>query len=252
MNQPRNLPLISPTWPAPQGVGSASSTRAGGVSKGPFDSLNLGLNTGDQRIAVLENRALLMRALGLKVQPHWMNQVHGTTVVQAENCVPEPQSDACFASSPGQVCVVLTADCLPVLLCDRNGSCVAAAHAGWRGLANGIIASTCDALPAPRDQLIAWIGPGIGPQAYEVGPMVRESFSHQEQVCDECFVMRADSMSTKWMANLFHIARLQLIQAGVTEIYGGDYCTFTDPARFFSHRRAAPTGRMATLIWLND
>jgi polyphenol oxidase len=244
------LSLIRPEWPAPAQVRAATTTRAGGVSKAPFESLNLGMASGDDAAAVEENRRRLSDALGLPSHPSWLRQVHGPHVVRAPFASPDetPQADAAFTNETGVVCVVQTADCLPVLFCDDSGSMVAAAHAGWRGLAAGVLEATIAALPAKADRLMAWLGPAIGPDAFEVGPDVREAFVAQEPEAAAAF--RPQAAQGKWLCDIYRLARLRLRAAGIDRVSGGGWCTHTDAARFFSYRRDGRCGRMASLIWL--
>ncbi|HSN70374.1 MAG TPA: peptidoglycan editing factor PgeF [Steroidobacteraceae bacterium] len=246
-----SLRVIEPDWPAPANVRAASTLRSGGVSEGPFASLNLGDHVGDQPAAVRENRARLMSALGLAEEPLWMQQVHGTSVVhigESERSSPRPVADATVASGPARPCVVLTADCLPVLLCDRAGRSVAAAHAGWRGLVRGVLAQTVAALAVPTTELLAWLGPAIGPEAFEVGEEVRQGFLERDAAHAHAFVPNARG---RWQADLYQLARNELHALGVTEIHGGGFCTHRNSDDFFSYRRDGETGRMATLIWLS-
>ena len=248
------LDLIEPDWPAPARVRAAAATRAGGVSSGAFASLNLGGHVGDDAAAVRENRRRLARALELPAEPRWLHQVHGTTVAtstSANAAGATPTADAMLAAAPGQVCAVLTADCLPILFCDESGTCVAAAHAGWRGLAAGVLEATIAALGragAAPGSLLAWIGPGISGPAYEVGADVRETLLAANPAAEAGFAPNARG---RWQLDLAAIARRHLAAAGVSRVWGGDRCTFTDPARFFSFRRDGTCGRQATLIWLS-
>ena len=238
---------IVPDWPAPPGVRAFVTTRAGGVSAAPFASLNLGFSTGDDPEAVRENRARL-RAL-LPREPAWLKQVHGADVVNAEEVAEPPRADASVAAAAGAVCVVQIADCLPVLLCDRQATLVAAAHAGWRGLAAGVIDNTVAAMGAAgvdARSVIAYIGPGIGPRAFEVGDEVREAYVGRDSGAFSAFSAHGPG---KWLADLPALVRRALARCGVGAVYGGDLCTYSDPARFFSYRRDQVTGRMAALIW---
>ncbi|HEY9446607.1 MAG TPA: peptidoglycan editing factor PgeF [Burkholderiales bacterium] len=238
---------IVPDWPVPSGVRAIITTRAGGVSRRPYDSFNLGVLVGDDPAAVAENRARL-RAV-LPSDPVWLRQVHGADVVDADAHPELPHADASIASRAGTVCVIQVADCIPVLFADRTGSTVAAAHAGWRGLAAGVLAHTVQAMAArgtaPCD-ILAHIGPGIGPDAFEVGAEVRAAFTAQDDEAAHAFKPKAEG---KWMANLHWLARRALERAGVTHIYGNPLCTVSDPSRFYSYRRDKITGRMAALIW---
>lgn len=235
---------IIPDWPAPARVRACVTTRAGGVSVGPFTSLNLGDHVGDDPQAVAENRRRLVAALGCR--PAWLRQVHGTRVVEADPAQ-VAEADGCWTAAPGIACSSMTADCLPVLFCDRAGSRVAAAHAGWRGLAGGVLEATLEALALPAEQVLAWLGPAIGPQAFEVGPEVREAFLASHPEAAQAFVPSHNP--GKFLADLYQLARIRLVARGITAVYGGGFCTFSDP-RFFSYRRAARTGRFASLVWL--
>jgi YfiH family protein len=238
---------IVPDWPAPGNVRAVITTRAGGVSTGPYSSFNLGRTTGDDEAAVKENRDRL-RSL-LPADPRWLRQVHGATVVEAESVRDAPQADAATARESGTVCSIMIADCLPVLFTDAQGSIVAAAHAGWRGLAAGILDNTIAAMAArganARD-LVAYIGPGIGPAAFEVGEDVYEAYTSRDAGAAAAF--RADGRG-KWLADLPLLARRALERCGVTRVYGADLCTYSDARRFYSYRRDRVTGRMGAFIW---
>jgi YfiH family protein len=239
--------LIIPDWPAPKNVRTAVTTRAGGVSRAPYDSFNLAAHVGDDPAAVRENRARLRAALALPAEPVWLKQVHGVAVVDAARAGVEPEADGAFAVQPGTVCAVLTADCLPVLLCNRDGTKVAALHAGWRGLAAGVIEQGVQALQAPCQSLLAWLGPAIGSHAFEVGPEVREAFVRDDTHAAQAF--RA-GRGDRYRADIYLLARQRLARLGVEAVYGGGFCTATDRARFYSYRRDGACGRMASLIWL--
>ncbi|SFM25265.1 conserved hypothetical protein [Ectothiorhodospira mobilis] len=239
--------IIEPRWPAPAGVRAVVTTRSGGVSRPPFQELNLGLHTGDDPQAVLENRRRLTRALDLPGAPAWLEQVHGTTVAEAAAVTPDAtQADAAIARRPGIVCAVLTADCLPVCLCDRAGEEVAVAHAGWRGLAAGILEAAVAAFTRPAQSLLAWLGPAIGPAAFQVGPEVRRAFVQQDPDMAHAFT---PARGDRWLADLHALARARLRACGVEAVHGMTACTHGEPERFFSYRRDGRTGRMATLIW---
>lgn len=246
---------IRPDWPAPAGVEALITTRAGGVSQGPWGADGAGgMNLGEGSDApqdVAANRRRLRAAL--PAEPCWLNQVHGTVVVDAQSAPPRPSADAAFATAPGLVCCVLVADCLPVLLTDRHGRGVAAAHAGWRGLAGGVIQNTVAALRGalgdPAAPLLAYLGPAIGPGHFEVGPEVLEAMRRTLPDAGAAF---APHVPGKWRADLFALARQALAQVGVTAVHGGGMCTMSDPARFYSYRRSSPTGRQAALIWRKD
>lgn len=239
---------IVPDWPAPAKVRSLATTRHGGVSTGAYASLNLGDHVGDDPLAVAENRRRV--AAGLPGGPLWLTQVHGTKVLDAGSTMlgeRAPEADAAFARQPGAVCAVMTADCLPVLLCDQAGTVVAAAHAGWRGLHAGVLEQTVTAMDCPGAQLLAWLGPAIGPAAFEVGDEVRSAFVAANDQAETAFRALRPG---KWLADIYLLARMALARAGVSAVYGGDCCTVQDEARFFSYRRDGVTGRMASLIWL--
>jgi len=237
--------LILPDWPAPANVRALQTTRRGGFSCTPYDTLNLGMHVGDDALAVAANRQLLNA--WVPSEPVWLEQVHGTQVVSAEQAGCLPRADGCIARRPGAVCAVMTADCLPLLLCDRAGSVVAAVHAGWRGLAAGVIEAAVAAMACPPPELMAWLGPAIGPLAFEVGEEVRAAFVAHQTEAAASFTPHA---AGKWLADIYGLARLRLYAAGVRSIHGGGLCTYTDAAQFYSYRRDGATGRMATLIWL--
>jgi len=229
------------------GVRALTTTRAGGVSRSPYDSLNLGDHVGDAPEAVAKNRDLLASELGLPSAPAWLKQVHGIEVVEAMPGCTVPTADAAFTDQAGVVCAVMTADCLPVLLCDLDGRVVAAAHAGWRGLADGVIEATVARMAVEPGRLLAWLGPAIGPDAFEVGDEVRDTFIAYDPVAEKAF---RRSPKGRWLADIYLLARQRLSALGVTRVYGGDFCTYQDEQRFFSYRRDGVTGRMASLIWL--
>lgn len=235
---------LVPDWPAPPTVRALVTTRAGGVSAGPYASMNPADHVGDDPRAVAENRRRLRQLL--PAEPHWLTQVHGTAVYRVE-AGGSRQADACVSHMPNAVCAVLTADCLPVLLTDRAGTLVAAAHAGWRGLAAGVLESTVAAMQAPPDTLMAWLGPAIGPTAFQVGEEVRAAFVAADPAAALAFAPDAEG---RFRADLYRLARQRLARAGVTAVYGGGLCTFSDARRFFSYRRDGTTGRMASLVWL--
>ncbi len=238
--------FITPDWPAPARVRSLQTTRQGGISLPPYESLNLGLHVGDAPEAVAGNRASV--AASLPAQPCWLEQVHGTRVLDLdEEGTQEWRADAALSRQPGRVCAVMTADCLPVLFCDREARVVAAAHAGWRGLLEGVLENTVAAMGLPSAVLMAWLGPAIGPGAFEVGEEVRQAFTARDPAAAACFVPGAPG---RHLADLYGLARLRLKACGLTSIHGGGYCTHGEAARFFSYRRDGRTGRMASLIWL--
>ena len=241
------LKWITPTWNAPLNVKAYSSTRHGGVSVPPFDSFNLASHVGDDPVNVAANRALLKQNLTLPSEPCWMQQVHGTAVLSALTENLEACADASFATARGQVCVVMTADCLPVFFCDRAGTKVAVAHAGWRGLAAGVLENTLQALDLPPEEVLVWLAPAISVKAFEVGEDVRAAFMAQDANAAHAFIFKDD---THWFADLYLLARQRLACCGVLAVSGGEHCTFSEADLFYSYRREAMTGRMAHLIWL--
>lgn len=242
--EPPHPDWIIPDWPAPPHVRAFCTTRAGGVSRGVHASLNLGLRTGDDPAAVAANRERLYAAL--PQPPRWLRQVHGSVVVEADALGDPPEADAAIARLPGTVCAVMVADCIPVLLTDRTGTVCAIAHAGWRGLAAGVVENVVRRMPGTPSDLLAWLGPGIGAGAFEVGADVREAFIARHAESEPAFTPHAPG---KWLADLFLLARQQLHRAGVTGISGGGHCTYSDPHRFYSYRRDHTTGRMAAVVW---
>lgn len=245
------LGLILPDWPAPGRVRAASTTRQGGVSAPPWDSLNLGLHVEDDPGRVAKNRQRLAEELKLAPDSFgWLAQVHGTDVVSLP-VSGVPEADAAITDQPWQVCAILTADCLPVLLCDQAGTQVAAAHAGWRGLCNGILEQVLGEFSCPAGELMAWLGPAIGPDQFEVGAEVRQAFIAADARAEEAFIA-SDVRPGHFLANIYQLARQRLERAGVGAVYGGGLCTVSDPERFYSYRRDGRTGRMATLIWLDS
>lgn len=238
--------LIKPKWPVPPQIRAYSTQRIGGVSEKPYDSFNLGTHVADNIQHVMENRQILKDTLELPNEPIWLKQVHGKIVLPARPENRERQADASIADEPNQVCVVMTADCLPVLLCHRYGTKVASVHAGWRGLAQKILSETLQQMRLPPHEVLAWLGPAIGPSIYQVGEEVRESFPQDKNA----FVKVKEK---QWLCDLYQLARNELHENGVTAIYGGEYCTFKNAEQFFSYRRdGAYTGRMASLIWWNE
>ena len=235
---------IVPDWPAPAGVRAFVTTRAGGVSSGAYASFNLGDLTADDPANVRANKARLQALL--PAAPRWLRQVHGQRVVRADDAGADEQADAAFTTTPGVVCAVKIADCMPVLLTDVTGSVVAVAHAGWRGLAAGVVENTVHALGIDGQKLIAFLGPAIGPRAFEVGDEVRAAFCAVDANAARAFEPHAPG---KWLADLFMLGRQRLARCGVQRVYGGGLCTWSDPARFYSHRRDPVTGRMAAVLW---
>jgi len=238
---------IDADWPAPRHVHAVTTLRAGGVSKSPYDSFNLAGHVGDDAEDVRRNRERLIDLLKLPAEPRWLTQVHGTNVVDAVAATSSTQADGSATQVRGVVCAVLTADCLPIFLCDEAGSRVGILHAGWRGLAAGIVEAGLRFLDVDPTQLYVWLGPGIGADAYEVGDDVRNTFVQQHSSAADAFRPAAPG---KWWADMYTLARQRLMAAGVTRIFGGDYCTFRDATRFYSYRRDGRCGRMASLIWM--
>ncbi|MEE7535432.1 polyphenol oxidase [Klebsiella huaxiensis] len=239
--------LIVPQWAAPEGVVACSSTRIGGVSQSPYYSLNLGAHCGDNLQHVEENRRRMFAAGGLPSYPVWLEQVHGTAVLKLDGGPYESKrADASYCNVPGTVCAVMTADCLPVLFCNRAGTEVAAAHAGWRGLCEGVLEETVSCFADRAENIMAWLGPAIGPEAFEVGAEVREAFMEKDVQAESAFRPTGE----KYLANIYQLARQRLANAGVELVFGGDRCTLSEKDDFFSYRRDKTTGRMASFIWL--
>ena len=239
------IEIIRPEWPAPPNVHAFTTTRNSGFSRGAWDSLNLGTNCGDDPKRVEKNRQSLLRLLAS--EPRWLNQVHGIQVISWDKAKgAETEADAIVSSDAGQVCAVLTADCLPVIFCDQAGTKIAAAHAGWRGLAAGILEATVLALDCKPSNLVAWLGPAIGPRTFEVGRDVFDAFVNRNAEDIIAFKPCRD----RWFADLYQLARLALVRTGIKQISGGLHCTYEEEDCFFSYRRDGETGRMATIIWL--
>ena len=254
---PSNFQLPA-DWPAPAGIRAFTSLRsAPGVSLPPFDQFNLGSRCGDDPGHVQQNRQRLRAEFGLPAAPHWLQQVHGIRVVRIAAAIepspwqgaalPEPTADAAVTATPATVLAVLTADCLPVLFCNDEGSEIAAAHAGWRGLAAGVLEATVAAMRTEPSRVMAWLGPAAGAQAYEVGAEVRDAFVGHQPEAAHAF---SPSRDQHWHVDLYALARQRLRDAGVQRVYGGGLCTISAPLRFFSHRRDQRTGRMASVIWI--
>lgn len=251
------MDIILPDWDdAPPNVNAFVTTRAGGVSRPPFDDgaggggMNLGLHVGDDAQAVMQNRARLRSKL--PAEPAWLTQVHGNTVIDAGSITADGEAvsaDASFAAKPGAVCVIQTADCLPVLFCDVAGKVVGAAHAGWRGLAAGVLENTLSRMRAAgAAEILAWLGPAIGPERFEVGADVLAAFVRYGEHAKTAFTP-LEGKNGKYLADIYQLARLVLNQAGVKRISGGAFCTVNDARRFYSYRRDKITGRMAAFIW---
>lgn len=242
---------IIPEWPAPNNVRALFTTRNDGISSGPnniYATLNLGDHVNDRSTDVARNRALLRNYL--PAEPKWLKQVHGDQPIWVDHYSATQEGDAAMSQHCGIVCAVLVADCLPIFLCNPAGTMVGVIHAGWRGLAGGIIEKTVMEMSCGHTRLMAWLGPAIGPNFFEVGEEVREIFANQDNESRLAFVPQNEKKSDKWLANIFLLARQRLKKMGVTQIYGGEICTYSDPKRYFSYRRDGETGRMAALIWL--
>lgn len=235
--------FLTPHWDAPNHIHAAMTLRNGGVSKPPFASLNPATHVGDDLKAVAANRLIIKELLALPAEPVWLEQSHSNRVICADQPL-DNHADASFTTQAGVVCVVLTADCLPLLFCSEDGEKIAAVHAGWRGLLNGIIRQTVSTLQTNR--LLVWLAPAIGANCFEVGSEVREAFIAKNTQFTHAFVAYS---AEKWLADIYQLARIELLELGITKIYGGEFCTMTDAQRFYSYRRDAQTGRMATLIW---
>lgn len=253
-----HVAFLPAAWTAPRRAdggkvhGFTTLRHGAGVSQRPFDSFNLGLRSGDDEVAVLRNRTQLAELAQLPAMPHWLRQVHGTGVVRVDSTIPaiEPEADAAVTATPGAVLAILTADCLPVLFAARDGSEIGAAHAGWRGLAAGVLEATIGAMRTPADRLLAWLGPAAGPQHYEIGVEVYDAFVANDWSAARAFTV---TRPEHWKVDLYALARRRLEKAGLRshDIHGGALCTIADPQSFFSHRRDQRTGRMASLIWMD-
>ncbi|MDB6086557.1 MAG: hypothetical protein JWN43_4438 [Gammaproteobacteria bacterium] len=238
---------LTPEWPAPASVHALSTLRVGGVSQPPYATLNLGDHVGDTAAAVTENRRSLRAAAGLPAEPAWLVQVHGNCVRDLDSSAPSGPADAAVTRQPGRICAILTADCLPVLLAAESGGGVGAVHAGWRGLAAGVIEATVNALGGSPGGLLAWLGPAIGRGHFEIGAEVREELLGGDPGAESAFEL---NQRGRYMADLYALARRRLARVGIERIYGGGACTYTESDKYFSHRRDGVTGRQATLIWL--
>ena len=241
------IEIITPDWDAPKNIVAFTTTRQGGVSVAPYDSLNLAAHVQDDPIAVRKNRVKMMEQFNLPQEPAWLTQTHSTIAVKNTLDYSLCEADASFTDEPDLVCVVLTADCLPLLVCDKQGTQVAAIHAGWRGLADGVIEATIERLTAAREDLLVWLGPAIGPRVYEVGEDVYQAFIDHDQKAVLAFRALSEK---KWMMNVYTLAHQRLSNLGIVNISGGDHCTYTEAEKFYSFRREGVTGRMASLIYL--
>lgn len=236
-------------WPAPDFIKAGITLRQGGVSIAPYNSFNLATHVGDELAAVNENRAILNASLNLSAEPQWLEQIHSTEAVLLPNEERIPKADASYTSNKNVVCAVMTADCLPLLITNKQGSCVAAIHAGWRGLCDGIIETTIKKLPVKPEILMVWLGPAIGADAYEVGEEVYDAFTKYNEEAKQAFTPVSEG---HWLFDIYHLARLRLNALGVTQIYGGDHCSLSEKEYFYSYRRDGVTGRMASLIWIES
>lgn len=242
------LTIIEADWPAPKHIRALATTRTGGHSAPPYDSFNLALHVGDDETAVIANRALLREELSLTSEPFWLNQIHSNLVLETDEVATSSHADGCIARSPQQICAVLVGDCLPVLLCNRAGTAVAALHCGWRGCLGGILQNAVQQLHTPPSEIMAWLGPAISPAAYEVGQEVYQAFIDHNPQYHLAFTAVAGD---KYLASLYKIASITLASLGVTAVYGGNFCTANQTNQFFSYRRdGGKTGRIATLIWI--
>lgn len=246
------MQFIKPNWPAPDNIFAFTTTRQKGNSLAPYASFNLAMHVGDELFKVEHNRQLLRQQLNLPSEPNWLQQIHGDTVAVFNNLQNEsnPIADAAVTQTPNTICTVLTADCLPILLCNKKGTLVSAIHAGWRGLAKDVIENTIQTMETPPSELLAWLGPAIGPLAYEVSEDFVDTFISFDQRARQAFKAKPNTKN-KWLANIYLLAKQRLAALGVNSIYGGEYCTFSDETNFYSFRRDGVTGRMATLIWLS-
>jgi len=240
---------LTPNWDAPKNIKAIMTTRQGGFSQAPFDSMNLGDHVDDDLATVTKNRARLKQKLCLPNEPLWLTQVHGVTIANADQQYnANVEADAAVAHKVGSVCAVMTADCLPVLFCNSQGTAIAAVHAGWRGLQAGILEHTAKSLNCPTEEIMAWFGAAIGAAHFEVGSEVRDAFISAQAKAHNAFVPSTNK--DKWFADIYLLARLRLEAIGVKNISGGEYCSYADERRFYSYRREAKTGRMVSLIWM--
>jgi polyphenol oxidase len=242
------LDWITPNWPAPAGVRALSTLRTGGVSVGHYASLNLATHVGDESDAVIRNRESLKASANLPAEPIWLEQVHGNVVCHVTGPVAStPTADACVTRVKQQICTILTADCLPVIFCDLDGTAVGAAHAGWRGLAGGVLSETLREMGCSPERVIAWMGPAIEQSAFEVGDEVREQFIGRAPQHADAF---AKNERGRWQADIYALARRELEALNVAGVYGGEFNVYADAERFYSYRRDKQTGRMATMVWI--
>jgi YfiH family protein len=235
---------LVPDWPAPVNIHAATTLRTGGVSRGTYSSLNPAAHVGDDNDRVRQNRQIIREMLDLPAEPVWLNQIHSNHAVKAVKTATLQQADASYTNVSGVVCAVMTADCLPLLICSRDGAQVAAIHAGWRGLLAGVISNTVAAMQ--QQNFLVWLGPAIGPDCFQVGSEVRVAFLQKSAAFNNAF---KEQSHDKWLADIYQLARIELAMLGIVNVYGGTHCTFTEHERFYSYRRDTQTGRMATLIW---
>ena len=247
MNNPPSF--LYPEWPAPSNIRALTTLRVGGVSESPFNTLNLATHVGDNLDSVMQNRAIISSELELPTEPVWLEQIHSDRAIEAIHRPMPEQADASYTSKIGVVCAVLTADCLPLLICSNDGSQVAAVHAGWKGLLAGVVTKTIKALEkvsSHNQGYMVWLGPAIGPNCFEVGAEVRDDFVRKYLGNESAFVQLS---SDKWLADIYHLARIELTKIGVNDVYSSAACTFTENESYYSYRRDGQTGRMASLIW---
>jgi YfiH family protein len=249
--------FLQPKWPVSVRVKAFVTTRQGGISCKPYDSLNLATHVGDDEESVMHNRVILKSALGLPAEPLWLEQVHGTEVIE-QHCTTGCKADAAYSNMPGVVCTVMTADCLPVFLADRQGNEVAVAHAGWKGLLQGVIEASLKKFRTAPEEIFAWLGPAIGPDNFEVGSEVRQAFMDAagkhiwELEAVENAFQRTAGDAEKYLADIYELAKIRLNRAGIKNVLGGEFCTVENREMFYSYRRDGITGRMASLIWIDE
>ena len=242
--------FIRADWPAPAHISAMTTCRSHGHSDAPYNSWNLADHVSDEKQHVEQNRALLKQRLKLPDEPAWLQQVHGDRVISIQDTpLPDNEADGSYTQRINTICCVMTADCLPVLITNREGTEVAAVHAGWRGLAAGVVESALEKFTSPRQEILVWLGPAIGPTVFEVGEEVRAAFLEHDPGAEQAF---RPEKSNKLLADIYQLARQRLHMAGISSVFGGQYCTYTDEERFFSFRRNPITGRMASLIWIHD
>jgi purine-nucleoside/S-methyl-5'-thioadenosine phosphorylase / adenosine deaminase len=241
--------LIIPNWPAPNNIKAVSTTRHSGFSLAPYAQLNLGSHVGDDPQLVDQNREYITQSANLPEEPRWLEQIHGTTIINSQHWQQDIKADAIFSLQVSHVCAVMTADCLPILLCNQQGNIVAAIHAGWRGLAAGIIEKIIQTFSCDPSEIMVWLGPAIGPTQFEVGPEVYDLFVANDPTSSEAFKIKDPQ---HYLADIYLLARQRLQKNNVHKVFGGDFCTVSEKERFFSYRRDGITGRMASMIWITD